>query len=88
MRRPDDSETLCAECFFPFTEWAEEAPGFRLCAGCADQRVTRCACCGGPCDAADAVATDAGLAFCGSFYGNGCADSGCIDAATCQAVRA
>mgnify|MGYP006267631139 CR=1 FL=1 len=30
--------------------------------------------CGTVCDATDAVATDAGLAFCGSFYGNGCAE--------------
>ena len=33
-----------------------------------------CAECGGPCDAADSVADDSGLAWCGSFYGNGCAD--------------
>lgn len=33
-----------------------------------------CSACGGPCDAVDAVALDSGLAFCGSVYGNGCAD--------------
>lgn len=33
-----------------------------------------CAECGGECDAADAVADDSGLAWCGSVYGNGCAD--------------
>lgn len=39
---------------------------------------TRIVCCecGGPCDAADAVAEDSGLARCGSVYGNGCADKG------------
>lgn len=30
--------------------------------------------CGGVCDSADSVATDVGLAFCGSHYGNGCAE--------------
>lgn len=30
--------------------------------------------CGTVCDATDAVAIDGGLAFCGSFYGNGCAE--------------
>jgi hypothetical protein len=39
------------------------------CHGC-----PRCDDCGGPCDAVDAVADDFGLAFCGSVYGNGCAD--------------
>lgn len=34
----------------------------------------RCDECGIICDAGDAVATDGGLAFCGSFYGNGCAE--------------
>lgn len=38
------------------------------------ESVMPCAECGGPCDAADAVADDSGLAWCGSFYGNGCAD--------------
>lgn len=33
-----------------------------------------CVDCGGPCDAADSVADDSGLAWCGSLYGNGCAD--------------
>jgi hypothetical protein len=37
--------------------------------------MVRCAGCGGPCDATDAVADDSGLAWCGSVYGNGCADS-------------
>lgn len=36
---------------------------------------TPCADCGGPCNAADSVADESGLAWCGSFYGNGCADS-------------
>jgi hypothetical protein len=40
-----------------------------------DEAVTLCADCGGPCDGNDAVADDSGLAWCGSFYGNGCADS-------------
>lgn len=35
---------------------------------------TPCAECGVICDAADAVADDSGLAWCGSVYGNGCAD--------------
>jgi len=30
--------------------------------------------CGEPCNSGDAVATDVGLAFCGNYYGNGCAD--------------
>ena len=38
------------------------------------QSVAICCECGGPCDAADAVADDSGLTWCGSFYGNGCAD--------------
>lgn len=33
-----------------------------------------CVDCGGPCNGADSVADDSGLAWCGSFYGNGCAD--------------
>jgi len=33
-----------------------------------------CAACGGPCNATDAVADDSGLVWCGSVYGNGCAD--------------
>ena len=61
-----------------------DGSGDRVCHGCA----VLCACCGGPCDAIDAVATDAGLAFCGSFRGRGCADAGCDRAETCQAVTA
>ena len=36
----DDSETQCADCFDddPAGGWAEEAPGFRLCFGCASDR--------------------------------------------------
>ena len=39
-----------------------------------DESPVPCAGCGGPCDAADSVADDSGLAWCGSLYGNGCAD--------------
>ena len=37
-----------------------------------DNAETTCAECGGAVSAVDGVATDAGLAFCGDYYGNGC----------------
>jgi hypothetical protein len=35
--------------------------------------IVLCDMCGGPCDGMDAV-TDDFLSYCGSFYGNGCAE--------------
>jgi hypothetical protein len=54
-------------------QWEDSENLGALLAWC--ESVTLCADCGIPCDGNDAVADDSGLAWCGSFYGNGCADS-------------
>lgn len=56
-------------------EWCGDTlGGDRFCAAVPVVEAVPCAECGGPCDAADSVADDSGLAWCGSLYGNGCAD--------------
>lgn len=74
---PDTGEPCSGSSFsWQPCEWCGDTlGGDRFCASIPDTEPgVTCAECGGPCDAADSVADDSGLAWCGSFYGNGCAD--------------
>lgn len=56
-------------------EWCgSPEKGYRFYGVVPDDPSVTCDGCGGPCDATDSVADDSGLAWCGSLYGNGCAD--------------